>query len=124
MRQFKNMVKSYYKKIERLKQIPQNVIDAERQAYFRGMRKGLEVASHMMNLINGIRYAHNCNQCVFLGFHNEYDLYYCPQDGDIPTVLARFGNESEEYQSGFGMALPALTEAERIAKDRGMIKEK
>lgn len=48
------------------------------------------------------RFTQDCDQCVFLGLYEEYDLYYCPQ-GDRPTVIARFG-EGPEYYSGMGIA--------------------
>jgi hypothetical protein len=47
------------------------------------------------------RYQHDCDQCVFLGQWNEYDLYFCGEQGDVfTTVIARYGNEGCEYSSG------------------------
>jgi hypothetical protein len=50
------------------------------------------------------KYQHDCDKCKFLGQamdDKEFcDLYYCPQGGHIPTVIARYGNEPEDYRSG------------------------
>jgi len=48
------------------------------------------------------RYNHDCNRCEFLGTHEEYDLYFCP---DEPTIIARYGNEDGEYGSGLVFAV-------------------
>ena len=65
---------------------------------------------------------HDC--CIFLGGYGYrgvfYDLYWCDQTGHIPTVLARFGNEGWEYNSGTGSSLEPLMEAERRAAARGL----
>ncbi len=119
MRAFKNMVSTYKKKIKKLRQIPQNNNDV-RQAYLSGMLKGLEVSSHIINMINGIRYNHVCNECVFLGLIDEYDLYYCPQGG-VPTVIARFGDADDHYLSGLGSELYPLIRAEELAKERFLL---
>lgn len=58
------------------------------------------------------RYQHDCSACTFLGHFAGYDLYFCPQGGFSPTVLARFSNEGPDYTSGMGSAHPALIEAE------------
>ena len=62
------------------------------------------------------RYQHDCDNCRYLGEYNEYDLYYCPQGG-YPTVLARYGNQGEEYTSGFNSTHPALIEARARYQD-------
>lgn len=46
------------------------------------------------------RYTHDCEECVFLGTHSKYDLYYC---GANPTVIARYGTEGD-YNSGLACA--------------------
>lgn len=48
------------------------------------------------------RYTHDCNKCEFLGIHEEYDLYFCP---DEPTIIARYGNKGNEYGSGLEFAV-------------------
>lgn len=60
-------------------------------------------------------FKHNCNICIFLGellFTDNFtvgvdpdivraaDLYVCSHDGGIPTVIARFGDEENDYISG------------------------
>lgn len=61
------------------------------------------------------RYEHNCNHCKFLGQHEEYDLYYCPQGGN-PTILARFSDKDQDYTSGVGFKhIEPLKVAKRLA---------
>lgn len=71
------------------------------------------------------RYAHDCDECVFLGRYGEYDLYYCEQKGleGCSTVIARYGNDGPEYKSGleFVGVIPALTEAAKRVIERGRI---
>lgn len=46
------------------------------------------------------RYTHNCDSCVWLGEHGEYDCYWCPQLLiKMPTLVARFGSEGRDYLS-------------------------
>jgi hypothetical protein len=68
------------------------------------------------------KYKHDCDQCIYLGIYEDYDLYFCKQGGKSPTVLARFGNAGPEYLSGLGMSYtPSLQEAEKRAKDKGLL---
>lgn len=71
------------------------------------------------------RYEHNCDVCTFLGTHEEYDLYFCPQSG-MPTVIARYGNEGANYMSGLSFAQPdvnkILYEAKLLAVKQGLLK--
>lgn len=65
-------------------------------------------------------YEHDgCSGCVFLGELREddivYDLYYCPQN-DVPTVIARYGNDGPDYMSGMLSTMNPL----RVAKARAM----
>lgn len=47
------------------------------------------------------RYEHDCESCTFVGVFGNYDLYTCPQgDPPHPTVVARYGDEGQEYMSG------------------------
>ena len=64
-----------------------------------------------------------CEKCVFLGSHNEHDLYFCPQDGHWPTVIARFGSEESDYKSGLHFASfdSELGEAKRRAIEKGLL---
>ncbi len=63
------------------------------------------------------RFAHDCENCVFLGSHGQHDLYFC-RGGVHPTVIARFGNDGPDYMSGLAVAhlIPELAEAERRAR--------
>lgn len=69
------------------------------------------------------KYQHDCDNCVFLGQHSEYDLYYCPQGGH-PTVIARYGNKGEEYTSGLSFAekIEPLKIAKKLSIEKGLIK--
>lgn len=68
-------------------------------------------------------YKHDCEHCTFLGKWREitngrvydYDLYHC--NSNYPTVIARFGNDGPDYQSGLIGAdcVPCLREAKRRA---------
>lgn len=60
-------------------------------------------------------YAHHCQRCVYLGTHiyqsAKYDLYYDPQPESVfPTVLARHGNDTWEYESGLLSAIQDLVD--------------
>ena len=71
------------------------------------------------------RFQHDCTICTFLGQYNEFDLYFCPQGGRIPTVIARYGDDGPEYQSGLipASVLPELQEARKRAIDKGLLKQ-
>lgn len=60
------------------------------------------------------QHLHDCEECVFLGTHENYDLYYCSAN---PTVIARYGSEGD-YISGlvFAERIPALN----VAADRAI----
>ena len=68
------------------------------------------------------RFQHDCSKCVFLGQYNEFDLYVCPGGGHS-TVIARFGDDGPEYQSGMAFVgvLDELTEAARRAVAKGLL---
>lgn len=62
------------------------------------------------------KFTHDCGNCIFLGTYKGgvfidstekdlYDLYFCQQSGH-PTVIARYGNEGSQYQSGMNFARP------------------
>lgn len=63
------------------------------------------------------RFQHDCDNCIYLGQHEEYDLYYCTQGGDWPTVIARYGDEGSEYTSGLKIEIDAVL---NIAKTRAV----
>lgn len=60
---------------------------------------GASVVAQLIHEVkNMARYTHDCDSCVYLGEHLEYDLYYCPHcDGG--TVLARYGSDGPSYAS-------------------------
>jgi len=51
------------------------------------------------------RYIHDCSKCVFLETYEDYDLYVCARHGKIDTLIARYGNDEDEYASGLVFAL-------------------
>ena len=68
-----------------------------------------------------MRYKHDCSRCKPLGTAAEYDLYFCSQTGNLPTVIARYGDEGHEYGSGLGMKSLPLRIAELKARLAGYI---
>ena len=79
-------------------------------------------------------YTHDCDKCIYLGDYTDYqpsqrqitavfDLYYCPQGGGLPTVIARYGSEGPDYTSGLAGAgvVPELAEAKKRAQERGLL---
>lgn len=66
------------------------------------------------------RYTHDCEKCMYLGNFEKYDLYWCMQGVNIPTVIARYGDEGSEYTSGWEIDVPPLNEARlRVFKQLG-----
>lgn len=43
------------------------------------------------------KFTHDCNACQFLGHFEGHDVYICPSD--MPSIIARYGNEGPEYSS-------------------------
>lgn len=72
--------------------------------------------------MNAPIFKHDCPQCVFLGtWEGKEDLYFCPQV-HVPTVLARYGNKPEEYESGLNSGSRApLQKAQRLAVKRKLL---
>jgi hypothetical protein len=79
------------------------------------------------------RYQHDCEDCVFLGTYGDADLYFCKVRSLMPegTLLARHSSEPSDYWSMCPSAItenedlfvcnqPALIEAARLAKARGL----
>lgn len=50
------------------------------------------------------RYAHDCEECRFIGKLRKYDVYVCPQGGH-PTIIARYGDEGHNYMSSASLQL-------------------
>jgi hypothetical protein len=49
------------------------------------------------------KFIHDCKECKFLGHAYGYDLYICLPDKvehNLPSILARFGDEGHQYHSG------------------------
>ena len=69
----------------------------------------------------GMRYAHDCAECIPLGQMGDHDLYFCSQGR--PTVIARYGDDGPEYRSGicFTYIDPELARAYALAVDRGLL---
>lgn len=81
-------------------------------------------------------FIHDCEHCKFLGHHvipwqdrvwrGDYDLYWCNQGDNFPTVLARFGNDEQDFMSGIVVDMferqpnHPLAEAYRRAEARGL----
>lgn len=83
-------------------------------------------------------FKHECDKCIFLGGYtgnngSYADLYYCLQLG-IPTVIARYSDEGDDYVSGLQFAsakgtgfekpfIAVMREAKRRAIEKGLINE-
>jgi hypothetical protein len=73
-------------------------------------------------------YTHDSDCCTFLGGYvhegERFDLYWCAQKQlGIPTVIARWSSNGEDYYSGtcFVDVNPTLAEAQRRATEQGLI---
>jgi len=68
------------------------------------------------------RYQHDCDCCVALGEHEEYDLYFCKQGGFEDTVIARYGVDGD-YTSGmvFAKCFGPLAIAKERAIKQGLM---
>lgn len=70
-------------------------------------------------------YKHDCPYCKFLGSvkmgSDHYDMYFCDNQVDQKTVIARYSGKAPDYMSGLGSSLPPLILAQQLAKDRGLV---
>jgi hypothetical protein len=75
------------------------------------------------------RKKHDCSACVFLGVFDQYDLYWCKSfDRTLDAVIARYGDEPQEYRSfhppkAFAFPVPArnwYVEALKRAQKAGL----
>jgi hypothetical protein len=64
----------------------------------------------------GPRHRHDCQQCIFLGIVDHFDLYWCSQGGSMPTVIARASDEPSDYLSGWGSSMAVLMVAETLSR--------
>ncbi len=70
-----------------------------------------------------MRYKHDCDKCKPLGMFLDRDLYFCNAIHD--TVIARYGDEPDEYISGLALYRdPYISIAISRAKYRGYISDK
>lgn len=79
------------------------------------------------------RYEHDCSDCVFLGEHEDYDLYVCERNPVAAerSVIARFGSAGDylSMRARYLAMVPdvtmpgdvALVEALRRAQARGLV---
>ena len=70
-------------------------------------------------------FTHDCDCCKFLGTYKKHDLYFCVQDGVLPTLIARYSNDGPDYISGlsFAKVSPLLGEAARRALAKGYLSQ-
>lgn len=47
------------------------------------------------------RYRHDHDDCTWLGRQGNEDVYYCTQGGVMPTIIFRWGELPEDYNSGW-----------------------
>jgi len=71
------------------------------------------------------KFKHNCNNCIFLGNtidknNLKHDLYFCKSIYNY-TVIARYGNKAQDYQSGLGFNIDVLKQAELLAKEKNLL---
>lgn len=83
--------------------------------------------------LKGPVYAHDCDDCVFLGHYEGHDLYFCPKEADEGTVIARWSGDGPDYASGlpfghvplsnskFSASVTYLRVAYLIAADLGYV---
>lgn len=69
------------------------------------------------------RFKHDCDHCISLGHYRDHDLYICGDE--YPSVIGRFGDSPEEYQSGIGIWIreeqEVLYEAVKRARKKGIL---
>lgn len=51
------------------------------------------------------KFTHDCDHCIYLGRFIKHDLYVCQRFNIIDTVLARYGEEENNYISGLDYAM-------------------
>ena len=48
-------------------------------------------------------FTHDCEECEWMGSYRGFDLYVCRPNVKCLSILARYGNEPNEYVSGIDM---------------------
>jgi hypothetical protein len=68
------------------------------------------------------RFAHACEECVYLGSNADADLYYCKKGLLGKTLIARHSDSGPDYVSGtcFVECVPDLWAAGILAEARGL----
>ena len=71
-------------------------------------------------------FKHDCDRCEFLGsviLDKKYDLYFCGSTEGEVTVIARYGDDGPDYQSGlnFSSVIEPIAIARKLAEMRGLI---
>jgi hypothetical protein len=74
------------------------------------------------------RFETGCENCVYLGTYEYYDLYYCTGGKHL---IAKYGNDPEDYKGVYVFSerpdslsnLPEFIEAKRLAVEKGFINE-
>ena len=70
------------------------------------------------------RYAHDCDQCTYLGRHGKHDLYFCKSPA---TVIARYSQHGPDYAAlehdvSIRRSCGPLKEASIRAVEKGLTK--
>lgn len=76
------------------------------------------------------RFKHDCTDCIFLGWTLEADLYFCQSEWHS-TLIARYSDKPEFYESGIGYAVwlrnrnesHSLVSALNLAVKKGYLKD-
>jgi len=71
------------------------------------------------------QFAHDCGTCTFLGRANDpdgfpYDLYF-HKKSNYQTLIARDGNDGDQYVAGWNLDHSMLNEAKRRAVEKGLV---
>ena len=67
------------------------------------------------------RFKHYCDSCTYFGYYNEYDVYMCSyKEGDIRTLIFRYGDKYSEYKSNPLFVCACLTEMDKFALYHGI----
>lgn len=73
------------------------------------------------------RYTHDCRQCEFLGWYNEWDLYACVKRSKVAgrskleNVVARRSDEPADYRSGWVTAFTEVDSENPLIMALGLV---
>lgn len=68
---------------------------------------GVLINDHNLARIDGPRFVHDCDRCLYLGTWCGADLYVCTDSDEskvIDTVIARFSDDPPDYASSVHIA--------------------